>query len=157
MGTDSGLKSLAELRADIARQEAELAEKQWQAAELIAKRERLIDSALKNAGRNRVSAIEELVELFDIPAAPPRETRDKNGQLVLKKDGTPKVRFVDRDESNRMEKLVATIREMKSAAESTGAWPPPPTAAGDSHEPSASGGLSIESEEGESEPSRVTL
>ena len=157
MGTGSGLKSLAELRADIARQEAELAEKQRQAAELIAKRERLIDSALKNAGRNRVSAIEELVELFDIPAAPPRETRDKNGQLVLKKDGTPKVRFVDRDESNRMEKLVATIREMKSAAESTGAWPPPPTASGDSHEPSASGGLSIESEEGESEPSRVTL
>src|SRR5699024_11791725 len=100
---------------------------------------------------------EDLVALFDTPSAPHRKTRDKNGQLVLKKDGTPKVRFVDRDKSNRMEQLVATIREMKSAAESAAAWPPAPTAAGDSHEPSASGALSIESEEGESEPSRVTL
>jgi len=124
MSEETGLKSLEELRAEIAKQQAELEVKERQAAELEAERERRIDASLKYAGRNRVRAVETLAELLDVPATPPKQTRDKDGNLVLKKDGTPKVRFIDRDESDRMARLVEQVRRLKQAAEDAGVWPP---------------------------------
>src|SRR5699024_9162636 len=78
----------------------------------------------KYAGRSRVRAVETLAELLDVPAMPPKQTRDKGGNLVLKKDGTPKVRFIDRDESDRMARLVEPVGRHKKAAEDAGVWPP---------------------------------
>jgi len=124
MSAETGLKSLEELRAEIAKQQAELEAKQRQAAELEAERERRIDASLKSAGRNRVRSVETLAELLDVPATPPKQTRDKDGNLVLKKDGTPKVRFTDRDESDRMARLIEQVRRLKKAAEDAGVWPP---------------------------------
>ena len=123
MSAETGLKSLEELRAEIAKQQTELEAKERQAAELEAERERRIDASLKYAGRNRVRAVETLAELLDVPATPPKQTRDKNGNLVLKKDGTPKVRFIDRDEGDRMARLVEQVRCLKKAAEDAGVWP----------------------------------
>ena len=123
MSGETGLKSLEELRAEIAKQQAELEAKERQAAELEAERERRIDVSLKYAGRNRVRAVETLAELLDVPAMPPKQTRDKDGNVVLKKDGTPKVRFIDRDESDRMARLVEQVRLLKKAAEDAGVWP----------------------------------
>lgn len=124
MSGDTGFKSLEELRAEIAEQKAKLEAKERKAAELEAERERRIDASLKYAGRNRVRAVETLAELLDVPAAHPKETRDKDGNLVLKKDGTPKVRFIDRDESDRMARLVEQVRLLKQSAEDAGVWPP---------------------------------
>src|SRR5690625_7484422 len=86
MSAETGLKSLEELRAEIAKQQTELEAKERQAAELEAERERRIDASLKYAGRNRVRAVETLAELLDVPATPPKQTRDKDGHLGLKKE-----------------------------------------------------------------------
>ena len=119
----SSCSSARGFRGIIAKQQAELEVKERQAAELEAERERRIDASLKYAGRNRVRAVEALAELLDVPATPPKQTRDKNGNLVLKKDGTPKVRFIDRDEGDRMARLVEQVRCLKKAAEDAGVWP----------------------------------
>src|SRR5699024_12612232 len=100
MSGETGLKSLEELRAEIAKQQAELEAKERQAAELEAERERRIGASLKYAGRSRVRAVETLAELLDVPAMPPQQTRDKGGNLVQKKDGKPKVEFIGRDETD---------------------------------------------------------
>src|SRR5690625_7671541 len=117
MSAETGLKSLEELRAEIAKQQTELEAKERQAAELEAERERRIDASLKYAGRNRVRAVETLAELLDVPATPPKQTRDKDGTLVLKKDGTPKVRCIDRDESDRMARLAEQGRRPNQGGE----------------------------------------
>src|SRR5699024_6455998 len=123
MSGETGLKSLEELRAEIAKQQAELEVKERQAAELEADRERRIDASLKYAGRNRVRAVEALAELLDVPATHTKQPSDKNGHLVLKKKGTPKVGFIDRDGGDRRALLVERGSCLKKAAEDVGLWP----------------------------------
>src|SRR5690625_7933259 len=112
MSEETGLKSLEELRAEIAKQQAELEVKERQAAELEAERERRIDASFKYAGRHRVRAVETLAELLDVPAAPPKQTRDKDGGLVLEEAGAPKVRAIGRDASERTVRLAEQRRRL---------------------------------------------
>lgn len=78
-----------------------------------------IDEALEKAGRNRVEFVEVLYEHFGIePEVTQR--KDKDGNVVLSKNGEPVTVKTDKDESVRIEKLAQSFERLVEQADKTG-------------------------------------
>ncbi|QCP08419.1 hypothetical protein FDF08_10905 [Micrococcus luteus] len=86
----------AEWQAEIARREAEIA-----AAER--EEDRRTDEALRRAGRARVAAVEILYELLGV---------DEQTTTRTRRDGSIQTVRVDRDETERAERLVDAVRAL---------------------------------------------